>query len=98
MNRVLVSTLLALGAAWRAAAPVRPSGARVPSPADCAFDTASRIVVHRDTLGLAPIGANLQPASGVDEELSVADAIRSFFQPPASLSVPFWARVFAPLN
>jgi len=75
--------------------PVR-AVAHAPSRDECSFDTASRIVGHHDTLGLAPIGANLQPVAGMDEELSVADAIRSYFQPPASVSVPFWARVFAP--
>lgn len=84
-------TCLILVAAVVTMAPLS-SHAQSPSTA-CAFDTAAFTFTHSFTLGISAANPDLTPADGPPEAVEAARTIAAYFDPPASLALPFWARV-----
>jgi TonB family protein len=78
--------------AWLGRAPL----SAYPSPDSCPPDTTGRSELERVGLGLAP-GENAASVEGAESEyLLAAEALRAHFTPPASVSLPLWARFLAP--
>lgn len=77
---------------WRGDGEGRAATARRLSAA-CDFDTAAATELHSHSIGLAPAGDDLGAGLSSPEALRSAEVVASHFHPPASVSLPFWARV-----
>jgi len=58
----------------------------------CLFDTAAHTVIDTVTVGLVAAWRKEQPTEARDDYLLAAQTIQDFFQRPALLRLPFWAR------